>query len=732
MVNRGGMLYDENLQPDVTLPAAPLAQSDLPEAYDLRDQGVVSPVKFQNPWGACWAFAGINGIETSVALQTGTIPDYSEKALAWYAYQKQTDAKELNPAEGLQFVGDNADTLPYASGGNIYTLQAQLASGNGATTEDAVPYVNASNTENDYEYVVINGQTVKMPIAGGDWTLDGKGLYDQAYGLEAMTAIYGLNALGSSDPEGAEALNINVLVPTAKQMLIEDGALFIGFCAEESQPDQAGQVEHVYFNEATNAQYNPDHSQMNHAVSIIGWDDDFSADNFSQKPAGDGAWLVKNSWSDAWGDNGYFWLSYYDTTVMYYAAIRADAANAAGYTNYDDLYQYDLTNTKNTVSISMDALIGAIGQQYQRTFKAANVFKAEKDETLTAVGTTFPNGILKNYTVTTEIYKLPDNTSPVNGDPVATQTDTVSSSLYATIDLQTPVALKAGEYYSIVQHITAPDGTEGSPGSQSLPIEMGNDGIIPVEVLDADGNVTAEYGQDYAASIQKGQSFVYGLNDPEEPEAWLDVTDPAVQETFTQEVQDAGGNVVGKTYAGNVMIKAMTADPDTILTADSAEVTVTAYDADGNTLQTAALTDAFVLLYNTASFSLSSNDTARLAITFGEDTFNANTKIDRTKAECAAMQLALTGTERGETVTNHYTFNLGFDAAPQEPTDPEPAPGTDSGKTDGNLTVQQTASQSGNTNTGIPAQTTALAGAVLVACAALGGLALYRRRRHSR
>ena len=38
--------------------------------------------------------------------------------------------------------------------------------------------------------------------------------------------------------------------------------------------------------------------QLNHAVSLVGWDDKR------------GAWLLRNSWSTGWGEDGYMWIAY--------------------------------------------------------------------------------------------------------------------------------------------------------------------------------------------------------------------------------------------------------------------------------------------------------------------------------------------------------------------------------------------------------------------------------------
>ena len=55
-----------------------------------------------------------------------------------------------------------------------------------------------------------------------------------------------------------------------------------------------------------------------HSVAIVGWDDEYDAENFNEehRPQSNGAWLCQNSWGSGWGNGGYFWISYEDTHLF--------------------------------------------------------------------------------------------------------------------------------------------------------------------------------------------------------------------------------------------------------------------------------------------------------------------------------------------------------------------------------------------------------------------------------
>lgn len=346
IVHNGGLLYDRNFYGNkMTSSSGISVLENLPEKYDLRDEGKVTGVKFQNPWGACWAFGVLASLESNAIIQGVSAPDYSEKSLVWFSKQerKGQDAPDTE-LEGVSVPEEEKKEYVYNSGGTDSIVIAALAAWQGASLESAVPYRNAEGTTDTIW--ITPDKSAEYYTADGDWSVDPSHAYDDAYRFKEAMCYLGFYEpgviLGLENKEEIWQNQLSSVYPALKSWIMEQGAISVNFCANDSSPDDLENGEpSMYYNEENSAQYNPDLTMPNHKVAIVGWDDTYPKENFSIAPPGDGAWIVKNSWSDAWGEDGYFYLSYYDTTIHTYAGYIADIANSAGYHSYDKNYQYD-------------------------------------------------------------------------------------------------------------------------------------------------------------------------------------------------------------------------------------------------------------------------------------------------------------------------------------------------------------------------------------------------------
>lgn len=133
-----------------------VGDNSFPEKFDLRDYGVVTPVKTQNPWLSCWAFGGIAAAESSLLTSMGlTCEEYkelsgeefdlSEKHLAWFSKYKISELTNSSQAgEGLWSFGQDDDPLlAYSVGGNNLYTTTLFATGVGPVPESCFPYQGA-------------------------------------------------------------------------------------------------------------------------------------------------------------------------------------------------------------------------------------------------------------------------------------------------------------------------------------------------------------------------------------------------------------------------------------------------------------------------------------------------------------------------------------------------------------------------------------------------------------
>ena len=129
------------------------AEDEYPVRFDLRDYGVVTPVKSQSPWGSCWSFGGIAAAESSILTtlgmtneeykaKTGKDFDLSEKHLLWFAthpISEQTDPKQAGEGLYNSMEEDNPNAI-YSSGGGTVFVTTLFSSGVGPVPEEYFPY----------------------------------------------------------------------------------------------------------------------------------------------------------------------------------------------------------------------------------------------------------------------------------------------------------------------------------------------------------------------------------------------------------------------------------------------------------------------------------------------------------------------------------------------------------------------------------------------------------------
>ena len=381
--------------------------SSLQELEPGADRGVhtssyISPyitsIKNQNPYGTCWAHAAMASAEADLwkkGLADSTI-DLSEWQLAYFFYHTVEDPLGGTAGDSVTVVGDTY----LNKGGNQQLATYRLATWQGVTQEADAPY---STVYND------STKTLDDSLAYGK----------DAYHLE--------NAYWVSMKDR----------DIVKQLIMEYGACAASYCHDKKYYNSTDQ----WYRSEPLAEYNPTETNTNHAITIVGWDDNYSKDNFgTYKPSSNGAWLCKNSWGSNWSKDGLFYISYEDVPNLNGNAYFYDYGTSD---NYDYNYQYD----------------GGVGMSTYSVANAANVYTANSAETLKAVGF-YTEDV--QYTCTIKIYKNCTG-NPVSGTLVSTQTATEPYAGFHTVVLDTPVDLNAGDTYSVVVYQTTSSGTPKVP-----------------------------------------------------------------------------------------------------------------------------------------------------------------------------------------------------------------------------------------------------------------------------
>ena len=229
---------------------------------------------------------------------------------------------------------------------------------------------------------------------------------------------------------------------------------------------RSSQDSSVYYNRENSAYCYIGTEKPNHDVVIIGWDDNYPSSNFNTQLEGDGAFICQNSWGSDFGEDGIFYVSYYDTNIGTHNVVytRVDDTD-----NYDNIYQSDLCGW-----------VGKMGYDSEQIY-GANVFKAKGNEKLSAASF-YATGANTEY----ELYVVHDfknEKSFANREKLAS--GVVKKAGYYTIDFDEQ-QLKAGEKYAIVLYVKTP----GSKHPLAIEYDTGESILQGVDLDDGEGYIS--------------------------------------------------------------------------------------------------------------------------------------------------------------------------------------------------------------------------------------------------
>ena len=259
--------------------------------YDLRELNAVSKIKNQFRDGGCRSFAALGALESHIKLKTGVELDLSEN--------------NFENRHGFYFGTNNVRQGRNRNSDLPYLVNY------GPILEEDDPYIPMKGEGGEGNYLTqeqVNA-AAKNPVL--------KDGVKQIMGFEFLKTVDTAKVSSADDPE---LLQI-------KEAIAKNGGVVADMYMAHDGNKTFPYTDVKYYNPETKAYYfdgkDSDRTSKyrpvetdgikygaNHAITIVGWDDDFSKDNFTTKPEIDGAWIVRDAQSEAFGDKGYFYVSF--------------------------------------------------------------------------------------------------------------------------------------------------------------------------------------------------------------------------------------------------------------------------------------------------------------------------------------------------------------------------------------------------------------------------------------
>lgn len=351
--------------------------------------------KNQGSYGNCWAFATSSAADISASMEMGidTFVRSSPGHFAYFFYNREKGYYPLGYTSGDKNI-PKGELWNDIGGNNIFSFQA-MANRTGLASESNYPYSRISAT---------------TP-------------YNSESSIDLCTVTEDANYMEESDfSSRSEYIN------TAKEEILKHGAIATSIYWDSNTENKA-----TYKGNTTITHYCTKTSGTNHAITLVGWDDNYPSSNFKTDPKQNGAWILLNSWSPNryfTGQKNLYYISYADKTLL-----------SDGFVSYN-MKQAD----SDEILFQYDGTAGCYSTTYYNTI--ANVYTAPENISLNEIGFTHWNN--GGFTYDVSVYTGCTN-GPVTGTKVIDkQTVSTTRPGYDSFALNKNVIVKKGQKFSIV------------------------------------------------------------------------------------------------------------------------------------------------------------------------------------------------------------------------------------------------------------------------------------------
>lgn len=403
--------------------------------YNLADDLNIR-VEHQGTTGECWNFSTIKSLETNEALRSNSkeLNDYSERHMDYATSKTFTDG--INPIGYDRELG---------SGGVYVMAFSYLVNGTGAINETKMPF---ENNENKIELSSINKSVDKIVT---DYNV-----LPSIYKTVTRDANGNTNSIVYKDTDGniltnEEVSNYRNLV---KEKIVKNGGL--AAMTAGNYIDAYSYTNSIF--DATNYNLNVEGVVRDHAITIVGWDDNYSKNNFKDgvRPLNDGAYIALNSYGEENFVDGYYYISYEDLLID----NELYSVENTSKVDYAKIYQNDFYGGVYQIGSSVTDT-GYYGTVFERT--------SSESETINYVG------IQSTEYANFDIYINPNSSSIAFNDLIkVASTDEVYSPGYHRIAI-TPTEITSGEFAIVVKEKT-------TSGKVFFPIESEVENTIMANV----------------------------------------------------------------------------------------------------------------------------------------------------------------------------------------------------------------------------------------------------------